>query len=207
MFEIDAAPEVIRDYARQIAKLHQINLDSAGIRPDIEFGDSEFPVRKMVMDSYAKHRARTADDLLLETAHIWMIENLDCVDRGSALVHGDAGFHNVLCEDGRMTALLDWELAHAGDPAEDLMKCKAAASQVISWAEFMDIYVQSGGKAISPERERFFTIWRMVSFSMFAADARVMFESGEDPDLRLAAVGYNTFNRLHDALARELASI
>jgi aminoglycoside phosphotransferase (APT) family kinase protein len=36
------------------------------------------------------------------------------------LVWGDAGPHNVLVDGDRVTALLDWEFAHLGDPLEDL---------------------------------------------------------------------------------------
>ncbi|EIV91485.1 phosphotransferase family protein [Frankia sp. QA3] len=35
-------------------------------------------------------------------------------------VHGDAGPGNVMIHQGRVVALLDWELFHAGDPHEDL---------------------------------------------------------------------------------------
>jgi hypothetical protein len=35
-------------------------------------------------------------------------------------LHGDAGPGNFMVEDGRVTAMLDWELAHLGDPHEDL---------------------------------------------------------------------------------------
>jgi aminoglycoside phosphotransferase (APT) family kinase protein len=36
------------------------------------------------------------------------------------LVHGDFKPGNALIEDGRITAMLDWETAHLGDPIEDL---------------------------------------------------------------------------------------
>ena len=36
------------------------------------------------------------------------------------LVHGDFKPGNALIEDGRITAKLDWETAHLGDPLEDL---------------------------------------------------------------------------------------
>ena len=39
---------------------------------------------------------------------------------GTVLVHGDFKVGNVLLKNGRITALLDWELAHLGDPHEDL---------------------------------------------------------------------------------------
>jgi aminoglycoside phosphotransferase (APT) family kinase protein len=206
MFEINATPLLVRQYAGEIAKLHAVDINTAGLASALQYGQSHFPVKQMILDSYDKHRRATPDDLLLESAHVWMLNNVNVAEQGAYFVHGDAGFHNVLAQGGRMTALLDWELAHAGDPAEDLMKCKAAASTVIPWSEFMEIYIANGGKPLNPARERFFTIWRMVSFSMFAAAGRQMFESGEDPDLRLAATGYNTFARLHEQLARELAN-
>ncbi len=39
---------------------------------------------------------------------------------GPVLVHGDFGPQNVLIQDDRITALLDWEFAHIGQPVEDL---------------------------------------------------------------------------------------
>ena len=38
----------------------------------------------------------------------------------AVLVHGDLGPGNVLHDGARVTALCDWELAHVGDPMEDL---------------------------------------------------------------------------------------
>jgi aminoglycoside phosphotransferase (APT) family kinase protein len=38
----------------------------------------------------------------------------------TSLCHGDAGPGNFLHEGGRVTALLDWEFAHLGDPHDDL---------------------------------------------------------------------------------------
>ncbi|MFF0741647.1 phosphotransferase family protein [Streptomyces sp. NPDC004111] len=45
---------------------------------------------------------------------------------GTVLVHGDFGPNNVLLtgDGARVTALLDWEWAHAGDPVEDLAWCE-----------------------------------------------------------------------------------
>jgi aminoglycoside phosphotransferase (APT) family kinase protein len=55
----------------------------------------------------------------LELAKVWLLAN---APRSSTtvLVHGDFKPGNVLLDGERMTALLDWELAHLGDPMEDL---------------------------------------------------------------------------------------
>jgi aminoglycoside phosphotransferase len=46
--------------------------------------------------------------------------------RGRVLVHGDYGPNNVLLDPATadITGVLDWEWAHAGDPAEDLAWCE-----------------------------------------------------------------------------------
>lgn len=46
--------------------------------------------------------------------------------RGDVVVHGDFGPQNVLIEDGRIGALLDWEFTHVGRTIEDL-----------AWAEWI----------------------------------------------------------------------
>jgi hypothetical protein len=45
---------------------------------------------------------------------------------GQVLVHGDYGPNNVLLDPAarHVTAVVDWEWAHAGDPLEDLAWCE-----------------------------------------------------------------------------------
>jgi len=49
----------------------------------------------------------------------WLIRNAPAAER-VVLVHADFKPGNVLVVDGRVNALLDWEIAHLGDPMEDL---------------------------------------------------------------------------------------
>ncbi|MES4907907.1 MULTISPECIES: phosphotransferase [unclassified Streptomyces] len=48
------------------------------------------------------------------------------VDEGKVLVHGDYGPNNVLLDPVtfQVTAVVDWEFAHLGDPVEDLAWCE-----------------------------------------------------------------------------------
>lgn len=55
----------------------------------------------------------------LEFAIGWMRDNAPRSER-TVLVHADFKPGNVLVRDGDVSALLDWELAHLGDPLEDL---------------------------------------------------------------------------------------
>lgn len=55
----------------------------------------------------------------LELAIAWLRDRTPRSTR-TVLVHADFKPGNVLLEDDRIVALLDWELAHLGDPLEDL---------------------------------------------------------------------------------------
>lgn len=55
----------------------------------------------------------------LEFGIAWLRDNAPRSER-TVLVHADFKPGNVLVRDGDVTALLDWELAHLGDPLEDL---------------------------------------------------------------------------------------
>lgn len=55
---------------------------------------------------------------LVSYAYHWLLENAPVASKLS-IVHGDYRIGNFLARDG-IEAILDWELAHVGDPHEDL---------------------------------------------------------------------------------------
>jgi aminoglycoside phosphotransferase (APT) family kinase protein len=63
------------------------------------------------------------DDLLVLCALAWLataLPDLPGADGRATLVQGDTGPGNAVFDDGAVSALVDWELAHLGDPAEDI---------------------------------------------------------------------------------------
>lgn len=50
----------------------------------------------------------------------WLRNHVPTSVERTVLVQGDTGAGNFLFEDGRVTAVVDWEWAHLGDPMEDL---------------------------------------------------------------------------------------
>lgn len=56
---------------------------------------------------------------MLELAGLWLRDNAPVASR-IAITHGDFRIGNFLEVDGRITAILDWELVQLGDPVEDL---------------------------------------------------------------------------------------
>jgi aminoglycoside phosphotransferase (APT) family kinase protein len=81
----------------------------------------------------------------------WLYENIPSNNEPPVLVHGDMSIHNLLVNQGRITAVLDWEVAHFGHPAEDLTYVREMVSARMDWDKFMTRYHESGGRAISQE--------------------------------------------------------
>lgn len=73
------------------------------------------------VDNWMANLARWSPDRvpMLELAAAWLRERAPVASRIS-ITHGDYRIGNFLEVDGRITAILDWELVRLGDPVEDL---------------------------------------------------------------------------------------
>lgn len=93
-------------------------------------------------------------DPLLDLAFSWLRDNMPDPDGPVVLVHGDAGPGNFLFEAGHLTALIDWELAHLGDPMEDLawfsMRC--VMEPVPDFAASIAAYERAAGRKVDRRR-------------------------------------------------------
>jgi aminoglycoside phosphotransferase (APT) family kinase protein len=206
LFVSDASPAFASAFAAELARVHAIDIDEAAIGEQLHFGGDAHPVRAMIKSFRTRYKANVTPEPLMDAAFAWLFEQLPAIGNERALVHGDAGLHNALGVDDTLTALLDWEFAHAGDPAEDLTYCKYLVERILPWADFMAAYIAAGGKPVSAARMRFFTIWRTLHLAILTGAARTAFESGADQDLRIAAIGYTTFPRQLRDLATDLAA-
>ena len=121
---IAATPEwddVSRHYVEQLCRLHA--LDPA----KLPLPDHPLPRRPedhalLEVESWAEIYAKrvSAREPVAEFGFAWLRHHAPRHVQRTVLVHGDAGPANFLFQDGRVTALIDWELSHVGDPMEDI---------------------------------------------------------------------------------------
>jgi aminoglycoside phosphotransferase (APT) family kinase protein len=206
LFATDATPAFCRDFATELAKLHRLDIDDLGLADSLLYGRTDHPVRAH-LDSYeSRYRRGMAPVPLIDAAFAWLHAQLPHIGNERRLVHGDAGLHNTLGQDDRLTGLLDWEFTHAGDPAEDLAYCRFLVSRVMPWEDFMAAYHAAGGPPVSAARMAFFTVWRTLLLSVLTGFARHSYDSGVDRDLRIATIGCNTFPKQLRDLANDLST-
>jgi aminoglycoside phosphotransferase (APT) family kinase protein len=117
-------PETVRRLGESLvdnlARLHALDYEAAGLG---EIGKPQGYVDRQVSGWIRRYRDARTDELPgLERAAAWLEGNRP-VESGSALVHNDYKFDNLVLDPGdltRIVAVLDWEMATVGDPMLDL---------------------------------------------------------------------------------------
>jgi aminoglycoside phosphotransferase (APT) family kinase protein len=116
----------------------------------------------------------------------WLKDHLPTPPQLS-LVHGDLRPGNFLYLDGRISALLDWEMAHIGDPAEDIAwiyRSLWSPQAFVPLSTFLDIYDARAGTPIDRRRVAYYRIFSEVKFATLSIVASASFATGKSTNLR-----------------------
>jgi aminoglycoside phosphotransferase (APT) family kinase protein len=150
---------------------------------------------------YLKWRLRSYP--MIHRTFNWLRERQPVAPRVS-IVHGDYRLGNFLEEEGRITAILDWELVHLGDPHEDLAWfClpqyrggSALMGKLIERAELYRRFEAKSGIRVSDELMQFYTIFSLLKLALTYLAGIAVFERGGLQDIRMAAIGTQLFPTL-----------
>jgi aminoglycoside phosphotransferase (APT) family kinase protein len=154
--------------------------------------------------------ARLVELPMVREAINWLRLNITCSGR-LVLCHGDYRLGNFMLRDGRIVAVLDWELAHVGDPIEDIAYSglplwrghSPLLSRLLAEDEYFARYEERTGLTIDAKIFRFWTVLGLLKATASHVRACRAFEDGGVTDLRLAAMDHRTIfvlRHLQDAL-------
>jgi len=114
-----------------------------------------------------------------------------------AIVHGDYRTGNFLEQDGRITAILDWELVHLGDPHEDLawaslpmyMGGSPYLCRLCEPEWFYSRYAEKSGVEVSMASVGYYQVFSFLKLAATHMAAARCFEEGRFNDMRMPAMG------------------
>ncbi len=114
-----------------------------------------------------------------------------------AVVHGDYRTGNFLEQGGRITAILDWELVHLGDPHEDLawvslpmyMGGSPYLCRLCEPDWFFERYAQQAGLSVSMATLHYYQVFSFLKLAATHMAAARCFEDGRSNDMRMPAMG------------------
>jgi len=153
----------VRQFAQMLAAIHSVPVTSV-TRQIPEFGLPVAQLIQKLLNDFRDQwlRRRKAGNLVISAALAWMESNIPQDEIDPVIVHGDYSLRNLLFVGEDVSAILDWETWHIGDPAEDLAYCRPDVEAVMPWSEFLAEYRAAGGRAVSDERIFYWRFWKYL---------------------------------------------
>lgn len=179
--------------AREMAAIHAIPLDALpdGV-PTASAAD--------LIDSYHVAYVSIGEQRpIYELAFRWLRDNCPATYDPPVLVHGDFRMGNLLIDETGLTAVLDWEIAHLGDPHQDLAYICApswrfgrrdkAVGGIGDIAPFINAYEAASGRTVNDAR---FQFWRVLTTLFWGSACMTMlgdWRDGTERSIERAAIG------------------
>jgi aminoglycoside phosphotransferase (APT) family kinase protein len=210
------AMAVATEFIGELARLH--NLDPAELALE-GFGPIEPPARtilRRIEELEAEHTAAGPPDPFIVYGLQWLRRHVPAYDGPVVVVHGDAGPGNFLFQGGRLKVVLDWELAHYGDPLEDFawMSIRAIIQAWVPFPPLLGEYERLSGIPVDLDRIRFYRIYTLLGMMVgshrrfFQEPAKLAGQGRLGGGLMFATVHRRAYvHGLADALGLELPPV
>jgi aminoglycoside phosphotransferase (APT) family kinase protein len=155
---------VAQDFVRHLATWHRLGaevLDLPSFGPVKSWWEHQLDQLAGVeaLMGSASPAGRPLDPLVEQTLG-WLRRNIPDADGPVVLVQGDTGPGNFLYEGGRVTGVIDWELAHLGDPMDDIawLSWRTAQHGFTHFPDRLREYEDLSGIEVDPARVRYYRL-------------------------------------------------
>lgn len=186
----DARPKLARQCGEIVAKIHRIKKDDV---PELEYAPASVQLENYrdMYDNYDHPHP------VFELAFKWLSDRMIDTPE-TTVVHGDFRNGNMIIGPDGVRAVLDWELAHIGDPMEDLSWISVNSWRfgsidlpVGGFGTREDLFAgyESAGGAVDRGRVRFWEIFGSLKWGIMCMTMYFVYRSGLDPSVERAAIG------------------
>jgi aminoglycoside phosphotransferase (APT) family kinase protein len=181
-----------------LAALHAVPVEAV---TGLEAVDQVEQYRQVLDDSGQPHPA-------FELAFRWLRAHRPPAN-DPAIVHGDFRLGNLIVDHDGLAAVIDWELAHIGDPMEDLgWLCVKAwrfgsslpVAGVGHYEQLFNAYAAAGGQPVDPEVVRWWEVLGTLKWGIMCIMQASAHLGGLSRSHELAAIGRRVCENEHDVL-------
>jgi aminoglycoside phosphotransferase (APT) family kinase protein len=191
-------PRLARRLGKILARIHQVDPGSVAGLPRVDaLGEA---IR--LYEDFAEPRPA------LEIGLRWLVRHRP-PPSADALVHGDFRTGNLIVSQDGLRGVLDWELAHRGDPMNDLgWLCTKAwrfgsANPVGGFgarADLMSGYAEGGGSPPDEATQRWWELYGTVRWALLCRRQAARYLSDSEPSIELAVLGRRVCEQEYDIL-------
>lgn len=187
-----ARPKLARQCGEILARIHGLPASGLPQLPRMESA-TEVAELQQEIDNFGWPRP------VFELALRWLRDHDPGPSARVTLVHGDFRHGNLMIGNDGVRAVLDWELAHLGDPMEDLgWICVNSwrfggidkpVGGFGSYEELFDGYEAASGIKVDPVRVKFWEVMGTLRWGVMCVGMMQRFRSGPDHSMERAMIG------------------
>jgi aminoglycoside phosphotransferase (APT) family kinase protein len=153
--------------------------------------------QRQMQHLHSQYHAQETPRPVFELAFRWLREHLPSAT-AAVLVHGDYRHGNLIVGEQGVQAVLDWELAHVGDPVEDLAwlcippwrfgELDKPVGGFGGREELLDAYESASGLPIDRARLEWWDVLGSLRWGVMCADMPKWLRSGRDTSIERALI-------------------
>ena len=196
-------PSLLSDLGRELAHIHAIPAETI---PD---AIPQMDTAAALAELRARFHEYGGNRPIIALAIKWCEDHLPTPAK-PVLVHGDYRMGNIMADKDGLAAILDWELAHLGDPHEDLAfgcmtvwrfgELDKPAFGLGGLDEYFTAYQQAGGVPVDRERFHFWLVYRTLWWALGCLQMGEAWRSGADSTVERVVIGRRTAEQELDLL-------
>lgn len=184
-----------RQCGEVLARLHKVDVKASGLDQFLDTFDAEHTVRK----THAAYLELETPQPMIDFVAMWLLKNLPRNQRVT-LVHSDFRNGNFIVQPEKgIVAVLDWELAHIGDPMRDLgwlvtrsWRFGVKDKPVGGFGEVDDLvagYETASGETVDRAAIKFWEVFGSFWWSVSTLSMGYSFRSGTETSVERPAIG------------------
>ena len=159
--DADEAEATAHDFMTKLAALHALDAPALDLPlfPAVETIADAVGAELDEWERVLAERGGAVDPALTFSLS-WLGRHMPDYDGPLVLVQGDTGPGNFMFAGGRVTAVVDWELAHLGDPMDDIawLSLRATQEPFTDFPRRLREYEELSGYPIDEERVHYYQV-------------------------------------------------
>jgi aminoglycoside phosphotransferase (APT) family kinase protein len=182
---------VAEEHAEKLAALHRLDWRASGFGEfmDVPASAEDAPKRELARWREVWDEVKTAPFAVITEVLHWFEEHLPRRAAHVSLCKGQNGIGEEIWRDDRIVAFSDWELAHIGDPCQDLALSQGML-KLWDRERIIAHYERAAGFSLPEDNLSFYLVWNAFKSMLALNHGLRFFLSGEYPRLARATLGY-----------------
>jgi len=187
-------PKLAEQCGEILARIHAIDLRAAGLEGKL----ARMTPEDFVRQTWLRYQAYQTPQPMIDFSARWLLEHLPKSYQES-LVHNDFRNGNIMVSPRGVVAVLDWEIAHVGDPMRDLgwictnsWRFGRSDLPVGGFGHYADLfrgYERASGKAVDPAHVKFWEVFGSFWWSVGCLGMAEHYRTGPDKTVERPAIG------------------